>query len=90
MKGFIRKATLIFMLLALPVIASAEVVNINKADAQTLASELKGIGASKAEAIIKFRQEHGSFTSLDQLTLVPGVGDKLLSRLRPMLSLGSD
>lgn len=57
---------------------AAGVVNINSADAQTLATELKGIGARKAEAIVAYRAEHGPFKSIDAITDVKGIGDKFL------------
>lgn len=62
-------------------------VNINTADADTLAQALRGIGRSKAEAIVAYRDEHGPFKSLDELGNVKGIGDKTLEQLRPQLSL---
>lgn len=53
-------------------------VNINTADAATLAEVLKGVGLAKAEAIIAYRKEHGGFKSVDQLAEVKGIGDKLV------------
>ncbi len=55
-------------------------VNINIADASTLET-LKGIGAKKAELIVAYRQEHGSFKNLNDLTKVKGIGEKSLARL---------
>ncbi|HEY3700137.1 MAG TPA: ComEA family DNA-binding protein [Spongiibacteraceae bacterium] len=55
-------------------------VNINTADAATLADGLKGVGQSKAEAIVAYRKEHGPFKSIDQLAEVKGIGDKLVQR----------
>ena len=53
-------------------------VNINTADVQTLATELKGVGEKKAQAIIDYRNEHGAFKSIEDLSLVKGIGDKVL------------
>jgi competence protein ComEA len=53
-------------------------VNINTADAATLAEVLKGVGLAKAEAIIAYRKEHGGFKSVEQLAEVKGIGDKLV------------
>lgn len=53
-------------------------ININQADAKTLAT-LKGIGKIKAEAIVKYREENGSFTSLGDLTKIKGIGSKVLA-----------
>ena len=65
--------------------AVANPVNINSADAATLARDLKGIGDSKAAAIIDYRQKHGAFRTVDDLALVKGVGQKLVDRNRAEL-----
>ena len=55
-------------------IVFAGAVNINTADAKTLARELVGVGAAKAEAIVKYRAEKGPFKSPDELKKVEGIG----------------
>jgi len=55
-------------------------VNINTADAATLADGLIGVGQSKAEAIVAYRKEHGAFKSPEQLAEVKGIGDKLMQK----------
>ena len=57
-------------------------VNINTADAATLAAVLKGVGNAKAEAIIAYRKQHGAFKSAEQLAEVKGIGNSLVSRNR--------
>ena len=57
-------------------------VNINEADADTIADVLVGIGASRARAIVEYREEHGPFTSLEDLGEVNGVGDATLENNR--------
>lgn len=52
-----------------------EQVNINHADAETIARILNGIGMSRAEAIVSYRETYGDFTSLEDLMLVKGVGE---------------
>ena len=47
-------------------------VNINTADAQTLAAALDGVGASRAKAIVEYRDSHGPFRSVDDLAQVKG------------------
>ena len=59
---------------------AVEKVNINTADADTLASALKGVGPAKAEAIVDYRQTHGPFQSADELASVKGIGDKLIEQ----------
>jgi competence protein ComEA len=50
-------------------------VNVNEADAATIADILVGIGLSRAQAIVDYREEHGQFTSLEQLIDVKGIGE---------------
>jgi len=49
-------------------------VDLNKADAKTLAKVLKRVGRKRAAKIIAYRKKHGPFTSVDGLTHVPGIG----------------
>jgi competence protein ComEA len=49
-------------------------VNINSADAIELADALDGIGQSKAEAIVAYRDANGPFNSVEALTAVRGIG----------------
>ncbi len=49
-------------------------VNINSADAIELADALEGIGQSKAEAIVAYRDQNGPFNSVESLTAVRGIG----------------
>jgi competence protein ComEA len=55
-------------------------VNINEADAETIAEVLDGIGHSKAEAIVRYREDNGPFASAEELIEVKGVGEKTLAR----------
>ena len=57
-------------------------VNINTADAKTLAKELDGIGPAKAQAIVDYRQKNGSFKTADDLLKVEGIGAKVLEQNR--------
>jgi competence protein ComEA len=61
-------------------------LNINTATVEQLEA-LDSIGPAKAEAIIKYREEHGPFASLDALTEVPGIGEKTLEKFREQLVL---
>lgn len=63
-------------------------VNLNTADAATLARDMDGIGATKAEAIIEHRKSKGAFRSVDDLALVKGIGSKTLERNRARLTVG--
>ncbi|MDO5505961.1 MAG: ComEA family DNA-binding protein [Pseudoxanthomonas suwonensis] len=59
---------------------ASEKVNINTADAATLARVLHNVGAAKAEAIVEYRREHGAFRSAEQLAQVRGIGLKTVER----------
>lgn len=58
----------------------AEPININQADAATIAKELTGVGAKKAEAIVQYRKEHGDFKTLKDLENVSGIGAKTVQQ----------
>ncbi|MGS2724576.1 ComEA family DNA-binding protein [Porticoccus sp. GXU_MW_L64] len=63
-------------------------VNINTADAETIASALKGIGLKKAQAIVDHRKQlGGQYTSLDQLLEIKGIGEKTLAKLKSQITL---
>jgi competence protein ComEA len=59
-------------------LAHADAVNINHADAQTIAMSLKGVGLKKAEAIVQYRAQNGPFRSIEDLTQVKGIGVRTL------------
>ncbi len=70
-----------------PAMAAAQ-VDINHADAKTLAEGLSGVGLAKAEAIVAYRTEHGPFKSVQQLAKVKGIGSKTLERNHDVIVLG--
>lgn len=63
---------------------SSKRINLNTATLEQL-DELPGIGQSKAQAILAYRQQIGQFKSVEQLLEVNGIGEKLLEKLRPYL-----
>jgi competence protein ComEA len=70
------------------VISSQEiqVIDINKADTETLAL-LKGVGEKRAKAIIAYRELNGEFKSFDDLILVKGIGRQTLERNKERIKL---
>jgi competence protein ComEA len=67
--------------------AAPQTININTADAQTIANHLKGIGLKKAEAIVDYRERYGEFAHLDELIAVKGIGKSTISKNMHLLSL---
>ncbi|HIG92242.1 MAG TPA: ComEA family DNA-binding protein [Methylococcaceae bacterium] len=65
-------------LLFVSLTVTAAPININTANSTEIANALNGIGLKKAEAIINYRENNGSFSSLDQLNRVKGIGKKTL------------
>lgn len=63
-------------------------VNINTADAQAIADNIKGLGLKKAQRIVDYRDQiGGKFESIDQLLDVKGIGEKTLAKMRQQLTL---
>lgn len=65
-------------------------VNINTATAEQLAEVLNGIGQSKAEAIVEYRNKNGAFEHIDELVNVKGIGLRTVDRNRDRIELGPD
>ncbi|MCQ4348753.1 helix-hairpin-helix domain-containing protein [Pseudomonas stutzeri] len=65
--------------------ASPAKVDLNSADAATLARELNGIGEAKARAIVEYREANGAFSSVDELLEVKGIGAATLEKNRDRL-----
>jgi competence protein ComEA len=68
-------------------VADVASVNINTADEQALADALKGVGASTAREIVRYRELYGPFKSVDELTEVKGIGLATLNKNRGMITL---
>lgn len=73
----------------LPLVAWAGPVDINSADAATISAELKGIGLTKAQAIVEYRKKHGPFRNADELTLVKGIGERTVELNRANIKVRS-
>jgi competence protein ComEA len=71
----------------IPGAALAGPVDINTADAGTLAKELNGVGPARAQAIVAYRTEHGPFKSVDDLALVKNMPRKIIEANRENLRM---
>ena len=84
------KSTILSVLLALSFNLFAAPVNINTADAKTLAANINGVGNKKAEEIVQYRDKHGPFKSADDLVKVKGIGPSLIEKNRDILLVKTD
>ena len=62
-------------------------VNINTANANTLAAALDGVGAQRAKAIVEYREAHGPFRTVDDLAQVKGIGERVVAENRARLKV---
>lgn len=81
MSKFLRAGLTVFVILGTGS-AAAETVDINCADAATLAAGLQGVGEAKAQAIVSYREQQGPFKSADDLAKVKGIGAKTVEANR--------
>jgi len=73
------------LLITAPV--SAGPVDINTADAATLASAINGVGEKKAATIVAYRKTHGPFAHVDDLAEIKGIGTATIDRNRDKLTV---
>ncbi|MCC5861750.1 MAG: helix-hairpin-helix domain-containing protein [Gammaproteobacteria bacterium] len=76
--------------LALGGVALAGPVNVNTADAETIAAELSGIGMVRAQAIVEYREAHGPFETIDDLLEISGIGPRVLDMNRADIRLSDE
>lgn len=61
-------------------------IKVNQASQQELET-LPGIGPAKAQAILQYIEENGSFSTLEDMLEVPGIGEKTLENLRESIQV---
>ena len=61
-------------------------ININTADAARL-MELPGIGASKAESILSYREEKGGFASIEEIKNITGIKEGVFSKIKDYITV---
>ena len=86
--GALARSALLALILAAGAHAEEATVDVNTADAETIARVLDGVGLTKAEAIVRYREENGRFTDAYDLTQVRGIGDATVARNEERIALG--
>jgi competence protein ComEA len=84
----ILQGALLALLLSFASLATAQDVapiNVNTADAELL-TELPGVGPSRAQAIVEYREANGNFESADDLTQVSGIGQATVDKFRDQVT----
>jgi competence protein ComEA len=69
-----------------PAVSIYKPLDINTATAEML-DALPGIGPTKAQEIVSYRETHGAFTSLEELLNIPGIGPAIFDQIKPYLTV---
>ena len=64
----------------------AEKININDASAEQLEA-IPGVGLKKAQAIVDYRSKNGKFSSIDDLVKVKGIGQKMMDKMKGLVTI---
>ena len=67
-------------------VVNTKLISLNEATVDEFVN-LPGIGITYAQRIIEYRETNGSFTSVEDLVKVRGIGDKTLEKLKPFIKL---
>jgi len=62
-------------------------IDINRAEGWLLEA-LPGIGPSKAQAIIAYREQNGGFSNIAEITEVAGIGQNIYENIRELITIG--
>ena len=89
MKNIKRTLAALLIVMVGPAVAYAGPVNVNTADAETISAELKGVGITKALAIVEFREANGPFKSPEDLAMVKGIGERTVEINQEFILLNS-
>jgi len=78
MKKSLQRVSVLLLAGMVTLMAWAGPVDLNSADAETIARELNGVGVSRARAIVEYREQYGAFSSAEELLNVSGIGTHIL------------
>lgn len=70
----------------IPIPMGSHLVNINKAAKEELMT-LPGIGESKADAIIAYRQENGDYKNIEELMQISGIKEGVYSKISEYITV---
>lgn len=84
----IIKLLIVTMALFFSALTWAAPVNINTADAKTIAKVVKGVGEKRAQAIVDYREKNGPYASVDDLVKIKGIGKKTVDKNRENMTVG--
>jgi len=62
-------------------------IDINTADQDTLAA-LPDVGEARARAIVDYRQQHGSFKTVEEMKQVPSIGEQVFANIKEKITVG--
>jgi competence protein ComEA len=88
-RHFVAYAVLLMASVVASVVHAADPVNINTADAETLAAAINGVGVVRAQEIVSYREKNGPFQSVDELVQVSGIGMQTVDKSRANLTVKS-
>jgi len=86
----IRALFYIACLLLITSVASANSVNINTADATELAEMISGVGLKTAQQIVRYREQHGPFKTIEDLANIKGIGPVTIDKNRQHMTTGGN
>ena len=75
-----KKFMLAVIVSIVPALSWAGPININTADANSIARELQGVGIAKAQAIVDYRAKNGDFAAPEDILNVKGIGQSILEK----------
>jgi competence protein ComEA len=78
LRSGLRNCPGVVLAMLVPGLLWAGPVDLNSADADTIARELNGVGSARAQAIVDYRTEYGAFQSAEDLLNVSGIGRYIL------------